>query len=236
MITDKLPSILDFFVRKRVIGVFVILIESLGNIEEDTGLDGYDKLLKEWRKAIEESFKKEADFVSNYYHYDDMKFLVAQLYPRTPRFVVFFPRFSNVRALSEYAQSLSNRLSDLINPIANKYGVREILRVYIGLSTASFRGNVHVERILFNAIDNAMVSAIKYKEDSIKYKRDELMDVILNRKVQPYYQPIVHLSDGIIYGYEALTRFKNTTLSELGVEWIFNLAMQLGLYSKLDIV
>ncbi len=65
-------------------------------------------------------------------------------------------------------------------------------------------------------------------------KKRILTDIIKNEAIYPVYQPIVSMSDGSIYGYEALTRIKQDAKYDIGIEEMFSLAEKKGMAWSLE--
>ncbi|NLV85827.1 MAG: GGDEF domain-containing protein [Clostridiales bacterium] len=66
-----------------------------------------------------------------------------------------------------------------------------------------------------------------------KNESQQFFDILRTESITPVYQPIVSLSDGEIYGYEALSRIINPEY-RLSIDRLFSLATQIGQSSPLE--
>jgi EAL domain-containing protein (putative c-di-GMP-specific phosphodiesterase class I) len=80
---------------------------------------------------------------------------------------------------------------------------------------------------------------VRRKENSASFldnKRidSEILDIILqSRCIRPVYQPVVSLSDGKVFGYEALSRISNNNF-EINIEQLFVIAVNLNRVWELE--
>lgn len=82
---------------------------------------------------------------------------------------------------------------------------------------------------------SAVYRRTNVKEEGQENLIRELKDIIINRKITPYFQPIFALEPFGLIGFEALSRPQTTGVLS-NPEALFNAALQFGMYTDMEVV
>jgi EAL domain-containing protein (putative c-di-GMP-specific phosphodiesterase class I) len=123
---------------------------------------------------------------------------------------------------------LENELARALRPLT-----RELPRCVVGFSRVLDNPITRPERLVVRLVAESRQAAHILRERSLQQSKTLLQELILHERLTPVYQPIVHLSNGEIFGYESLTRGPRDSTLESPVA-LFGVADQVDLTFELD--
>ncbi len=153
--------------------------------------------------------------------------VIVLLSPRRPADGAFDPQDLRV---------LADRVEDYISPrvgrLAQPY-LRQRPRVPVGHAIVLHSPLESVERQVLRLIADAQASADLRRRVRERAERDEIVEIVYNRRVWTAFQPIVEIGTGRVVGYEGLSRGpRGTDLENPGA--LFGLAARHGLVEELE--
>ena len=181
------------------LGLIVVDLEPLGQIESEFGAATYNQTLFQIANEITELR----------HHVMRTGDLVCMLRPYGEQLVVFLegPR-ENEMVRGEDLERITDRvwlaLSPRVNEMVRPYGCREAIR--LGYTMVLPNSMVQTERLIYRAIDEARVMAHDHSRRVAMRAKERLRDLLVNQKLFILYQPIIRLADRGVQGYEALVR------------------------------
>jgi EAL domain-containing protein (putative c-di-GMP-specific phosphodiesterase class I) len=224
-------SILDIktrLVKDFKLGMLLIDAGSLRIIEENYGKTIYENIFESLKKTIIKL--KEIQRIRK----DDIV-VINEIEGEC--FYIFFSRqrnegkfhISDYEALAERIQTfINNNMFSTIFPL-----LKEKQRVNVGYAITFNNPSVKEERLLQSLIADARVMA-QYQELKNRMSYKEIVyELIIDKKIKTYYQPIVDLNTHAIIGYEALSRGPHDTEYE-NPYVLFSIAKEIGLLYELD--
>jgi diguanylate cyclase (GGDEF)-like protein len=110
---------------------------------------------------------------------------------------------------------------------------RELPRVAVGFSRVLDNPITRPERLVVRLVAESRQAAHILRERALQQNKTQLQELILRERLTPVYQPIVHLSSGDVFGYEALTRGPKDSSLESPVA-LFGVADEVDLTFELD--
>ena len=158
--------------------------------------------------------------------------------PRWGRcFCSFQPKQPAIQAdMEEQAEALTAAARQLVREMLQRNlgaatGSRWDFKVVVTPAREDYRDPRRINReldSLFNALPVQAVSLLSIN-------RDQLVEIITEKKVEIYLQPIVALPGEAVIGYEALSRGRHAG-ALLGADQLFAAAAHLGLTEELELV
>jgi diguanylate cyclase (GGDEF)-like protein len=121
-------------------------------------------------------------------------------------------------------QALASDIQDLIH---------DYPRVTVGYSRVLNNTMIGPERLISRLVSEAESSAELMRKRNAQRDKTRLQEIILNDRLVPVCQPIVHLGTGDVFGFEALTRGPAATPMESPMA-LFSVADEVGLTFELD--
>ncbi|MDA8234519.1 MAG: EAL domain-containing protein [Clostridia bacterium] len=145
-------------------------------------------------------------------------------------FFTLHEQISNER-LAQLAITLGRLIKEELNlELAKNWGVKADLHTgYAQIAP----GSICTETQLSTTLKQAMVVAHQQPVLEDQQRKEDLLEIINNRRLQSVFQPLITLSTGQIMGFEALTRGPaGSPLASPAA--LFPLAEQTGLLYKLE--
>ena len=110
---------------------------------------------------------------------------------------------------------------------------RELPRVVVGFSRVLDNPLMRPERLVVRLVGEARRSAVLHRERATQRHKALLQEIILRNMLTAAYQPIVDLTSGITFGFEALARGPRDSTLEAPTA-LFSVADQVDLTFELD--
>jgi EAL domain-containing protein (putative c-di-GMP-specific phosphodiesterase class I) len=230
---SKLPSLPSILHDVRVLlathgylGVILVDLEPLHAIEAECGSDTYNELIARIGSEIDQmrgEVIRSSDVVCSVRSYGE-------------QIAIFLDGARHVRALSVgEIESLSERayiaIAGRVFQLTRPYG--SAAQVRLGHALILPNAMIQPERLIYRALDQARIIAADNARRLDTRARERLRDLIVNRELSTVFQPILHMPDGQVQGYEALIR--GPAGSELAnPAMLFGLAHHTQLVSELD--
>lgn len=194
------PRIESLLEERGEISVLCLNVIKYSKIEEIYGWEVFDEVMRQAASALEQitgSELRDSD-------------IVAELMISGNAFVVLLspPRTSD-RMVHEHLVRLARRvearvceaLRTALEPsVFLKFGC------YVGAATVRHDKNMRLERIVHEALDQALAQADTREALDAEERRARLRDIIDNEEIRTFVHPVMHLPDRTVIGYEALTR------------------------------
>jgi diguanylate cyclase (GGDEF)-like protein len=124
--------------------------------------------------------------------------------------------------------TLERELREAMNPLT-----RELPRVIVGFSRVLDNPLMRPERLVVRLVGEARRSAVLHRERASQRHKALLQEIILRDMLTAAYQPIVDLTSGITFGYEALARGPRDSTLESPTA-LFSVADEVDLTFELD--
>ena len=124
--------------------------------------------------------------------------------------------------------TLERELREAMSPLT-----RELPRVVVGFSRVLDNPLMRPERLVVRLVGEARRSAVLHRERATQRHKALLQEIILRDMLTAAYQPIVDLTSGITFGYEALARGPRDSTLESPTA-LFSVADEVDLTFELD--
>jgi len=224
---ERLQDVLDILVGHGSLGLLLIDTSQFSRVEHDYGSKAYQTMLRRANEII-------VDLASTELRFNDIvttgdkagdSFLVFLTPKRTGESV----RVADLEAAAQrIEQNLNRRMSALALPF-----LRGRPKFTVGFALVLHNPLVTPERIVTRLIEEAGECARFLRTISKFKRRSRLLEILLNEQVTTLFQPLVHLRDQTVLGYEALSRGPQGTPFESPVN-LFDMADESDLVFELD--
>lgn len=190
----------DILNKQGQMGFLYINIVQYSMLEQMYGWRKFDFFMKELASTLVEirnRFMREHDAVCEMM-IKGSTFMLLLSPPRTKRIV-----------LRDDLAKLCNRIGCEFNKELRKRlgkDVFEKLGCYFGYSVLEDDPTQRLERIVYNAVDEAHQTSINQRVKDSKRRSGALRNIVVNKRISTFYQPILDLINKRIVGYEALNR------------------------------
>jgi len=197
-----LPAVIDG-VRRRLedgehIGALFVELASEEKLEEVCGWQAYDRLLRQVAQVLEEFRERTLQ----------PRDTLAITGIRGDAFLLFVgarPRQAlDERRLNRLRDALSKELSSRLR-FDSEGELPRGITLSCGSAMVDVDPTVRIERSVYKGIDDARMACRRQRERQHSLRLSELRRILAAGDVAVRYQPIVHLGDGHIHGYEALS-------------------------------
>lgn len=224
-----MPELISILENQKALGLIYIDTTELGKIEHDYGHQVYSEVLQKVVHTIEDlkGHMVRAEDILSIRHPGDEQFLLFLSAQRSE--YTNFLKVENLRQIIDrFLHSLNARLLKLTFPYTKK-----ILKTDIGYSYAVHNPLHSPERTVYRLIDQAKGVARFNGEQFVHQINEDLKEIIIEENIRTVYQPIIDLSDGSVFAYEALTRGPEGSPMESPL-MLFGVADQTNLSFELD--
>jgi EAL domain-containing protein (putative c-di-GMP-specific phosphodiesterase class I) len=197
---DRLDELLVILDQHGSLGLLLIDLSQLSQVEHDYGSKAFEKVLAAASDLIVDLRGAEVRSTD----------IVATSDKGGDAFLVFLSqrRSKKTVRISEL-HVVANRVEDCLNQSLDKLAspyLRERLQVAVGSALVLHNPLVMPERLIARLIQEAWES-VRLQRTQHRFKnRAQLQEILLNDEVRTFFQPIVDMRDASILGYEALTR------------------------------
>ncbi|MBB5324155.1 EAL domain-containing protein (putative c-di-GMP-specific phosphodiesterase class I) [Anoxybacillus tepidamans] len=194
---ESLTEKVAHYMNEHPVGLLYFDIQQFGEIEQKYGQMACQQLLEAWKQLIVEAERSGTFGVFAYRMFGDDVLIFVRMEREAGKTVL-------LRLACEMCMGFQKQLNDSVD-------LNKPVEFHIGTALLVPSGGRTVENLLYVAIKEAIGEA-KSKADS-EYRRlqAEFYDILAEPKITAHYQPIVSLSSGTIYGYEALARGPQTS-------------------------
>jgi len=177
------------------VGVVFLDFTSEGNLEEVYGWETYDGILRQV-----------ADVIGKHVSGLAQEALVAQVGTRSDQFMIFlgFEDRASEKELGLQRGELSDHLAQSLRIQVGNEAPRG-LNVHAASEVVQFDPTVRVERSIYKTLDHVRARCHKDREEHISLRMTELRRILASRDIFIRYQPIVWMSNGSVFGFEALS-------------------------------
>ena len=215
--------------REYSFAVMLMDIDNFKVINDTYGHDFGDKFLSELARILRDSFRRE-DVVARY---------------GGDEFAVILPYTDTKKAVS-VAQRLLRRLEEFSVPAPDG----KPIKVSVSIGIAVFPDHARTARELFIVADNMMYKAKEEGKNRVKIPSEEelkeetikvgkigmiLIDALENKKIEPFFQPIVSTSTLEVFAHEILMRVEQEGKILQAGNFI-HIAEDMGIVHKLDYI
>ena len=224
---ERLPNLRDILAGHGSMGLLLVDISELAQVERHYGSSAFEKILTMARDLLLElrgSDVRAADILA----VDDKggdAFLVFLSPKRTEGRL----RVADLLAAAERVEEhLNRKLTRLVSPYLPTPG-----QVVVGFSLVFSNPLVTPDRLVSRLVDEAWACVRVQRRQRDLQRRSTLQEVLLDDKLATVFQPIVDLRDNSVLGLEALSRGPEGTVLHAPLR-LFELAAQADLAFELD--
>jgi EAL domain-containing protein (putative c-di-GMP-specific phosphodiesterase class I) len=224
---ERLPDLRDILTRQGSMGLLLIDISELAQVEHHYGSAAFEKVLAMARDILLElrgTDVRTADLLA----VDDKggdAFLVFLSPKRTEGPL----RVSDLRAAAERVEEhLNRKLTRLVSPY-----LPTPRQVVVGFGLVFENPLVMPDRLVSRLVDEAWACVRVQRRQGELQRRCTLQEVLLEDKLATVFQPIVDLRDNSVLGLEALSRGPEGTALHTPIR-LFELAKEADLAFELD--
>lgn len=223
----RLDELLRILARQGSLGVVLIDLSQLSQVEHDYGSKAFEKVLAAATALIVKLRGKEVRTSD----------ILATNDKGGDAFLVFLsPQRAGGSArlceLQLVAARIENYVTQSLDELASPY-LRERLRVAVGFALVLHNPLVMPERLVSRLVGDAWES-VKLQRVQLRSKnRFQLQEILLNDEVRTFFQPIVDMRNETVLGYEALTRGPEGSKLQSPLD-LFDLAAECDLVFELD--
>lgn len=224
LVMEKVEGILE---KEGYVGLICLTIERGDRIEKAYGWQLYDVCILTIARALKA-------LVGRQLRKDDI-LAIGQEHDDT--FLIFLsgkksPGKLTLDRLESIARRIKSPLEKEVNA-ALRDQVRGRVSLCVGFTLLHQSARVRLERMLYRSIGKSYSVQGSHRDGIVTDRSGRILQIIRSQSVEPYFQPIVDMVSGEIYGYEALARGpKNTTFEQPLT--LFGSAVEAGLVCDLD--
>ena len=152
------------------------------------------------------------------------------------RFFLFLTGERSKPFVADEIRRLADRIEDLVAPRVARLMLpfsRERTAVHVGHAFVIFSPLANATRQIQRLVDEARQSAALRRAMREQKQREELLEIVHNRRIWTAFQPIVEIEGRKVVGHEALARGPRGTELEAPLN-LFAMAMRLGLLEELE--
>lgn len=226
-----LPELEKKLHASRALGLIVVDIGPLDRIEQSFG----QEVLSELCQKLSSFF---LEMQGNIIRKDD---LIAMSELGSTSFMIFLGTSRSKQdegkiLSSQNLKAISKRIEEFLvlklTPLLYPYQ-KGFPRISLGYSLTVYNPLMRKRRLIARLIEEAReIARAKSRELFIRYK-SELQRIIVERDIYSVYQPIVHLTTGKTFAYEALSRGPKNSVFESPLI-LFAIAEETGMTLELD--
>ena len=224
---ERLPDLRDILTRQGSLGLLLIDISELAQVEHHYGSMAFEKVLGMARDLLQElrgTDVRAADLLA----VDDKggdAFLVFLSPKRTEGHL----RVADLRSAADRVEEhLNRKLTRLVSPY-----LPTPRQVVVGFSIVFENPLVMPDRLVSRLVDEAWACVRVQRRQRDLQRRCTLQEVLLEDKLATVFQPIVDLRDNSVLGLEALSRGPEGTVLHAPLR-LFALAAEADLAFELD--
>jgi EAL domain-containing protein (putative c-di-GMP-specific phosphodiesterase class I)/GGDEF domain-containing protein len=224
---ERLDEILLLLVRHGSMGVLLIDLSQLSQIEHDYGSTAYEKVLGSATQLFQELRGGEVRSTD----------MLASSDKGGDAFLVFLsPKRTggpaHISELEAAAARIENYFNEGLSKLASPY-VRRALKVPVGFGLVLHNPLVMPERLVARLVNEAW-ECVRYQQLQQAFKsRAQVLEIILNDNLKTLFQPIFKLDTREVMGYEALSRGPEGTAFQSPLR-LFETAAEADLVFELD--
>ncbi|MDD3626049.1 MAG: EAL domain-containing protein [bacterium] len=221
---EQVRKLLD---DQKILGLIYVSIFEQGKLESIYGWQIFDEIIK----YIAQVLKIVRD---NYLTSED---LITVLNVKSGEFLIFVSKDKSGNVVNiEFLDWLINVIQNEIREILSDFNISFIeptVNLRIGYSILTQSPIARIERIVYNAVDEAKLMATsRIQVEEIKLK-SELNKIITEKRIRTFYQPIIDLQTLEIFGYEALSRGPTDSIFQ-DPELLFEFARKVNMTTELE--
>ncbi|MEW6066731.1 MAG: EAL domain-containing protein [Nitrospirota bacterium] len=196
-IADIIKSLL---VKNSVLGMIYINCSQVNKIERSFGKKTYDDILVQIKNRILAMKSKE---IRN----ND---IIVSITPKSDEFLIFLDKKRKDKTFYPTGiESMCKRISETLNnslfPIVFPY-LRSRPRICVGYAIALHNPLVEEDRTIGKLIEDAKLMSNYQEFKRLMHNKEKLQELIIKEGIRTLFQPIIHLEDKEIIGFEALSR------------------------------
>lgn len=207
--------------RNQRMQVFCIEVEPLMRIEERAFWEAFDSIRREFVRSL---YVIAPGIIGE-------ELILATSHAGSHDFYCF-SRLHSFKTPTQLARELEDASRRIFADLAAKEPLASEMMISVG-GAVTHPEPVYASRMLYNAAREAKEIAERRESRHLRELSDRLARTIRDRAIGTVFQPIVDLTSGEIYGYEALSRGPLGTQIE-SPEVIFDLARDLDLIWDLE--
>ena len=197
-----MPELQSILTRQRALGLIYIDASELSKIEADYGHAIYNQILRDLVHSIQGlrgHLIREDDILAARHPQDELFLLF--LSGQRPEYTSFLKMENLQQVIERFVHSLNARVFQITYPYTKR-----ILKADIGYAYTMSNPLLSTERMVYRLIEKARGVANFNGQRFIYQIGEALKEIIMEENIETMYQPIVDLSDGKIFAYEALSR------------------------------
>jgi EAL domain-containing protein (putative c-di-GMP-specific phosphodiesterase class I)/GGDEF domain-containing protein len=215
VVIDRVRRMLD---ERGTLQVLLVRIEHEQNLERIVGWERYDAVLRNVARHLSGLLEATANSGS----------LLCQENVRGDIFLIILAdRFESGR--------LHDSLVEGISVTDDQTGEADEIAVRVGQGVIKMRPALRVERTIYNGILEARQDFHRRGEALDQARLDEVRRILREKSVHTLFQPIVHLPDREVLGFEALSRGPSGTYLE-SAENLFGFTERAGMLGEVELL
>lgn len=221
------PRIESLLEERGEISLLCVNVVKYSKIEEIYGWKIFDDVMRNVAAALESitgAELRDSDMIAELM-ISGNAFVVLLSPPRTSDHMVY----ENLVVIARRVQErIRKELQSTLDPaLYLKFGC------YVGASTVRHDPKVRLERLVHEALEDALVQADSQEAYDAEIRRNRLQDIIDAGDVRTFVHPVMRLADMEVIGYEALTRGPKDSEFERP-DKLFKIAYDTDLVLKLE--
>ncbi len=213
--------------KNRSICCIYMTIGRENMLEQIYGWEAYDNAIKLFARNVKECLSKS---------FKVPPIIAISSIKSDGLFIFFSEENTNEEISSEFAEKTISEIQKCLLNIKVNQEISNLwskIVFYFGYKIFTFEPMMRIERIIYQATENARFSAYFKEKRSEEELLNELKNIIKKQNIFTYFQPIYELSNNEIFGFEALSRGpKNSYFFEPDI--IFSLAAKSTLINELE--
>ncbi|WP_027407980.1 EAL domain-containing protein [Anoxybacteroides tepidamans] len=185
------------YVNEYPVGLVYLDIKGCGEIARQCGEKACQKLIESWKNLIMEAERSRA-----------FGLFATRVFGDDALLLVRMEKGAGKADLLCLAQEIYIAFRGQLNQLAEW---NEPIDFHLGTALFDSSDGKTMDHLVYNAVKEAVGQAKGQINFQYRKLQTEFRDILAARKITMDYQPIVSLSDGSIYGYEALARGPRTS-------------------------
>ncbi len=221
------PRISSLLEERGEVSLMCVNIVRYSRIEEIYGWQVFDNVMREAAEVLDEiagEDLRDSDVIAELMNSGNA-FVIVLSPPRTTACIDPAARNDLARRVEA---SVRRKLEERIEPaLYKKFGC------YVGVATVCFDADVRLERLVYDALEEALSDSHQRESADAVERVGRLRDILANERITTLVQPVFDLTDMSVIGYEALSRGPKDSEFERP-DKLFNVAYDADLVMRLE--
>ncbi len=214
----------EILIERRCVEVIYVDVEQYESIEEEYGWAFFDEFLRKVGNVLRAEARRRGG----------AEVVVSRV--GASSFYLFVPPGSNESAFEPDVETEATQLhGTLMHELRERFPQMETGEIgfFVGANLLQYSPQIRLERQIYHGMERAAQTVRDAEQRRKQELTREMKEIIRRKRVRVLFQPVVHSSDGTVFGYELLTRGPRRSLFR-NSDMLFGFAREVGLAWDLE--